>query len=90
MQSLINHKKQSYINNSLEENKRDSKKLWKTLKNLGLPSKTKSDAKINLNIDGKLNSKPADIADHFNTFYSTLADKLQDMLPNAPNKFGDS
>ena len=90
VQSLINHKKQSYIKNSLEENKRDSKKLWKTLKNLGLPSKTKSDAKINLNIDGKLNSKPADIADHFNKFYSTLADKLQDMLPNAPNKFGDS
>ena len=57
---------------------------------MGLPSKTKSDSKINLNIEGKINSKPADIADHFNDFYSTLAEKLVEKLPNAPNKFGDN
>ena len=90
VQTLINGKKKSYIQNSLQENKRDSKKLWKTLKNLGLPSKTKSSSKINLNINGELNSKPADIAEHFNNFYSTLADKLVEKLPGAPNKFGDN
>ena len=57
---------------------------------MGLPSKTKSDSKINLNIDEKINSKPADIADHLNDFYSTLAEKLVEKLPNAPNKFGDN
>ena len=56
VQSLINTKKETFIRISLEENKRNSKKLWKTLKNLGLPSKTKSGSKINLNIDGELNS----------------------------------
>ncbi len=59
VQALINSKKKIYIQNSLEQNKRDSKKLWKALKNLGLPSKTISDSKINLNIDGQINSKPA-------------------------------
>ena len=80
VKSLINSKKEIYIKNSLEKNKRDSKKLWKSLKNLGLPSKTKSDSKINLNIDGQITSKPADIADHFNDFYSTLADSLAENL----------
>ena len=88
VQSLINTKKQSNIQSSLEENKRNSKKLWKTLKNLGLPSKTKSESKVNLNIDGKLNSNKTYIADHFNNFYSTLAEKLVEKLPTASNKFG--
>ena len=90
VQNLINSKKKIFIQNSLEQNKRDSKKLWKTLKDLGLPSKTKSDSKINLNINGQINSKPAEIANHFNDFYSTLADKLVEKLPIAPNKFGDN
>ena len=89
VKTLINLKKQTYIQDSLEENKRDSKKLWKTLRNLGLPSKSKSDSKINLNIEGELNSKSADIADHFNNIYSTLAENLVRKLPNAPNKFGE-
>ena len=90
VQALINSKKQSFITNSLNENKRDSKKLWKTLKNLGLPSKSKSDSKINLNINGNINSKPEDIANHFNDFYSTLAEKLVEKLPDPPNKFTDN
>ena len=69
VQTLINSKKQIYIQNSLEQNKRDSKKLWKILKNLGLSSKAKSDLKINLNIDGQINSEPAEIANHFNDFF---------------------
>ena len=89
VQTLINTKKQKYIQNSLEENKRNSKKLWKNLKNLGLPSKIKSNSKINLNIDGKLNSNDADIADHFNSFFSTLAAKLVEKLPAASNRFGE-
>ncbi len=35
-------------------------------KNLGIHSKSKSDSKINLNIDGQINLKPADISDLFN------------------------
>jgi len=88
--ALINGKKKTYIQNSLKENKRDPKKLWKTLKNLGLPSKSKSNSKINLIINGELNSKPADIAEHFNSFYSTMAEKLVEKLPKALNKFGNS
>jgi len=88
VQALINTKKQRYIQNSLEENKRNAKKLWKTLKNLGLPSKNKSGSKVNLNIDGNLNSNNADIADHFNSHYSTLAEKLVEKLPPAPKRFG--
>ena len=64
--------------------------MWKTLKNLGLPSKTKSGSKINLNIDGELNSDKTDIADHFNNFYSTLAEKLVEKLPTAPNRYGEN
>ena len=41
VQSLINTKKENYIRISLEENKRNSKKLSKTLKDFGLPLKNK-------------------------------------------------
>ena len=41
-----------------------------------------------MNIDGNLNSNNADIADHFNSHYSTLAKKLVEKLPPAPKWFG--
>ncbi len=68
VQTSMNSKKKIYIQNLRKQNKWDSKKLCKTLKNLGLPSKSKSDSKINLNIDGQKYSKPAEIADLFNAF----------------------
>ena len=43
-----------------------------------------------LNIDGKISSEPADISDHFNQFYSNIAEKIVEKLLNAPNKFGDN
>ena len=42
----IKRKKESFIKNELAENINEPKKLWKTIKSLGLPSKMSSSAKI--------------------------------------------
>ena len=89
VQKLINQKKQHFVQNSLNKHKKDPKKLWKTIKNLGFPSKSKSSAKINLNINDKIDSDAENIANHFNKFYAKIADNLVDKLPLPSNKFTD-
>ena len=42
LQALINNKKQNYISNKLRENIAKPKELWKSLSQLGLPSKYKN------------------------------------------------
>jgi hypothetical protein len=44
----------SYFKDSLDSNKTNSKNLWKTLKNLGLPPKSVQSNNIGLNIDDEV------------------------------------
>lgn len=68
--------KSEYMSNKLEENKNDPKKLWSDLKNLGYSSKSKSSPNIVLNIDDENCFEPCKIANHFNTFFTTVASTL--------------
>ena len=87
--NLINNKKQNFVQNAIDKHKRDPKKLWKIIKNLGFPSTSKNSAKINLKINDKIVSDPKTIANHFNTFYSKMANNLVEKLPSPSNKFGE-
>ena len=86
---LVNYKKENFIKSSITSSKHDSRKLWKTIKTLGLPSKAKINSKINLKISEKLISNPLDIANHFNETFSKMADTLLDKLPVPKNKYTD-
>ena len=54
VQYLINDKKKSFVVGKLNENIGKPKKLWKSLKSLGLPSKIASPSTICLEKDGTL------------------------------------
>ena len=82
--------KQNYFKEKLEENKNQSKSLWNTLKQLGLPSKKGniSASKIGLRIDGDVCFDNLSVAEKFNSFYTNVASKLVEKLPFCQNVFG--
>ena len=69
---------------------KDSKSLWQSLKDLGMPSKKgkASSGNIDLKIDGELSFYKLKVAEKFNSFYTTVASKLVEKLPQSLNKFG--
>ena len=88
LQTLIKNKKRNYITNKLNENIAKPKELWKTLSQLGLPSKKKANPKIclkdkeEIKFDSKSNCKI------FKDFFESLSTNLVNSLPNPTNKFG--
>lgn len=75
---------------SLEQNKNDPKSLWKTLKSLGLPSKTgpNSQSNITLKINEQVTFDKTCISEAFNSFYTTVASKLVEKTSAHVDKFG--
>ena len=57
-------------------------------KNLGYNSKTKSKAKIVLNVDGTLESDTHSVGNHINNFFTNVAVDLTSKLPEAENNYG--
>jgi hypothetical protein len=85
----ITNAKRNFFKCSLVRNQNDSKSLWKSLKDLGLPGKTKqSSSNIGLNIGDSICFDKLKVAEEFNSFYTTIADKLVSKLPNVLNLFG--
>ena len=80
--------KSTYYKETIISNKKNPKQLWKILKQLGSSTKcvTKSQ-NISLNIEGSLCFDKTKLANHFNTFFSSIAKKLSDSLPSASNMF---
>ena len=85
--SLIDKKKKSFFKEKLSENIGKPKELWKSLNSLGLSSKNKSESKICLNENGKLNFESKVNANIFTNYFSNLADDLFKKLPNPKNIF---
>ena len=81
VQLEIKKAKQNYILEQLEEQKNDSKKLWKTLKGLGLPDKKSGKGKISLKIDNEIVFDEKRLANKFNDFFCNVANSLVEKLP---------
>ena len=86
--NLIKSKKISFYEETIRENTGNSKKIWGTLKSLGLPNKKGNDSKICLKRDGKIIFEPKVNANILKEFYSNLAEDLVHKLPNPKGKFG--
>lgn len=79
--------KADYFNEGINDNMGNPKKLWSHFKNLGYKQNCKVDSNVILNIDGENSFDNAKIANHFNSFFTTIASKLVDKLPNPSNIF---
>ena len=58
------------------------------MKNLGYSSKSKSKAKIVLNVDGTLQSDTYTVCNHVNKFFTSVAKDLTNKLPHVSNDYG--
>ena len=77
--NLKNALKRDFFRKSLEENKGNSKGLWNTINQAFGKSKSSSTPINSINGD----TDPATMADHMNTYFSTVADKLAAEFPNS-------
>ena len=77
----IRSAERQYMIDKIDENKDNSKQLWKHVKDLGYQSKSKESANIVLDVDGKKYHDKKAVADHFNQFFTQIASKLVSKLP---------
>ena len=87
VQRMIKSKNKNFVVDKLSQNIGKSKKLWKLLKSLGLPSKQKLASFLCLKKDGNLSFDPETNAETFKGFYWNLANDLVKQLPTPPKKF---
>ena len=88
VQRMIKSKNKTFVVGKLNENIGKPKELWKSLKSLGLPSKSSSSSTTCLEKGGILSFRPKANVENFKDFYSNLANDLVKKLPNPPNKYG--
>ena len=81
LQKMILKKKKSYFEEDLGKNRNTPKKLWKTLKSLGLSLDKARQSKISLMKDGAIQFEALENEKTFKRFYSELAAVLQEKLP---------
>ena len=66
---------------------RNSEKIWKGINNIAT-TKPKSDpADISLNVNGSITSDPDTVANSFNDFFSSIAEKIKKQIPRTPKNF---
>ena len=89
VQDLIRGKQKAYFEEILKENRKNPKKLWKTLKQLGLPGKRSPSTNICLEAENGLTFDPYTISELLKKLISNLANDLAQKLPAAANKLGN-
>ena len=76
---IVQKSKTSYYKNIFTNFKHNTKKIWDTINELQAKRKNKMDYPIEINGEKLLNQ--SDVANEFNKFYSNIAPKLDDSLP---------
>ena len=85
---LIRSQKRKYYNNFLEKNKKNMKKLWSKINSIIHKRKSHS-GNICLNIEGSIVTDPLEVGNKFNTFYTTVAQKLVDKMKPPVTRYKD-
>jgi hypothetical protein len=89
VQYLLKKAKNSFFVDNLEKNKNNPTGLWKTLKNLGLPTKSvSSSATIGLQVGEEISFEKTTVAETFNNFFTNVASNLVSKLPIGPGLYG--
>ena len=81
LRRIINRAKNYYFSTQFQKNKGDGKKTWETLDNV-LHSKTSKSLPDAIQINDKLSTDKTEMADSFNTYFSTICATSEIDNPN--------
>ena len=84
IQNKVKKAKNSFYNDKVEECKGASSQLWKTLKSIGLSKGTPGSSKISLSEGEEIIFENIKVANIFNNFFTSVAEKLVHKLPKRP------
>ena len=83
--SLCRRSKINYFSGYFHQNSNNIRKIWQGVRDI-ISLKTSSTAKpISLEIDGTVTSEPLLVANHFNSFFSNVADTIRSKIPKVRN-----
>jgi hypothetical protein len=85
IKKLLRNAKFSYYNNMFIKYKNDTRKSWKLINTLIGNVRTKKDISNVFSVNGSQVSNQAEIAEHFNTFFSNIGRRQADNIPVFPN-----
>ena len=63
------------------------KKVWSGIRDIISSKSEKNNSNISISIDGQIQSKPERVANHFNDFFTSIADKIRDKIPPSYRNF---
>ena len=78
---IVAIEKQNYFKNLFTKHKNDIKKTWHSIHLLLGKEKKQSGCKI-ISAEGKDLTEPVEIANHFNNYFSTVAENLVKKIPS--------
>ena len=90
VQNLIRKKKREFYETNLRQKINKPKKLWKTLKSMGLPSKAVTVSNICFKNKNQIVFNDIKNCSIFKNYFSSLAQNLVSKLPLSPNIFTES
>ena len=77
---LIRKSKDLYYKQFFDENKKNSMKIWKAIKNIiNIKSSSKAEPP-NILINNQVNTNPEQVAEHFNEFFTNIASKIDSKI----------
>ena len=85
--SFLRSAKREFFNSAFEENKNNVGAIWKTIKTLTGTKKGTTQHVKKLIIDGRDVDNTEEVAEQFNTYFCSIADKLKHSLSYVPLVF---
>lgn len=80
---IVNLSKQSktnYYTRYFQRYSKNMKKVWSGIRDI-ISTKEQKNTNISISIDGQVHSEPGKVANHFNDFFTSIADNIRDKIP---------
>ena len=84
--NLIRLSKSNHFKHFFQTNMNNAKNIWKGVRQI-IKCKENSKSKISLNINNKVESDPLKIANHFNEYFTSIADQIRAEIPASEKSF---
>ena len=86
--TLCRNSKSNHFTGYFNQYSSNMQKIWVGVRNL-ISTKTKSSDPISISIGDSVSSEPEAVANHFNDFFTSIADSIRETIPPTNKNFSD-